>query len=93
MDARERIDRSVTWNEHVACWRAASVAVQLTVVLPRGKDPPDCGEHETRTGGIPPFRAGVGYGTGLTLPVTASVKFEGQEISGGPKPAGGGVVG
>jgi hypothetical protein len=47
--------------------------------------------HETTTGGIPPVGDGMVYGTVLRLlPVTGTVMFDGQEISGGPNPAGGG---
>jgi hypothetical protein len=67
------------------------VAVQLTVVLPSANGVPACGVHETMTGGMPPLSDGLAYGTVLMLvPVTGSVILPGQEISGGPKPAGGG---
>jgi hypothetical protein len=34
---------TVTWNVHVALFPLASVAVQLTVVVPTGKVPPEGG--------------------------------------------------
>ena len=44
------IPLSVTLNEHVACRACASLAVQLTAVVPSGKLAPDKGEHVVLTG-------------------------------------------
>ena len=47
----KQMSNTVTVNEHVAVLPLASVAVQVTVVVPTGKVDPDAGEQTTVTPG------------------------------------------
>ena len=75
---------SVILNEHVA-WRAcASLAVQLTAVVPSGNMAPDTGEHVVLTGRTPAVTVGVEYVTVCEPDATPlTVKSPGQTICGG----------
>jgi hypothetical protein len=54
---------TVTANVHDARRCRASVAVQVTVVAPKGNSDPLAGEHVTVTGGAPPVTAAELYVT------------------------------
>ena len=70
-------------NAHAA-WRAvASLAVQLTDVVPSGKDDPELCVHVTFTGAAPPVTVGAGNVTGCSLPVMpGTVRSAGHAICG-----------
>jgi hypothetical protein len=51
---------NVTLKEHDAGRACASVAVQFTLVEPRGNDVPDVGEQVVVTGAAPPDTVGAG---------------------------------
>jgi len=48
----------ITLNEQVAWRDCASVAAQLTEVVPKGKDAPEAGVQVVVTGSAPPVTAG-----------------------------------
>jgi hypothetical protein len=81
---------TVTTKVHDARRCRASVAVQLTVVTPRGNSDPLAGEHVTVTGGAPPVTAEELYVTGGGGLVCASRMTEsGHRICGGSGIGGG----
>jgi hypothetical protein len=51
---------SVTENEHEAWRDCASLAAQLTLVLPRGKLAPEAGLQIVAVGDAPPVTVGAG---------------------------------
>jgi len=58
---------------HTALRLIASVAVQLTVVVPMGNVDPDAGVHATDTGGVPPVGVGAANVTGSDVDPTGTV--------------------
>jgi hypothetical protein len=50
---------NVTLNEHVACRDCASLATQLTEVVPSGKLAPELGEQIVTTGVAPSLTIGI----------------------------------
>jgi hypothetical protein len=60
-----------TVNVHDAVARAASVAVQLTDVVPIGKRDDEAGVHVVVTGGVPPEAIGCANVTLTPLAVVA----------------------
>src|SRR4051812_19537238 len=60
---------TATLNEQAAWRDCASVAVQLTVLVPRGKDVPDTWVQDVLTGEVPPVTVGAVYVTACELPV------------------------
>jgi hypothetical protein len=55
---------TVTVNEQLAVWPAPEpVAVQLTAVVPTGKDDPDAGVQVVWIGAVPPVVVGAGHVT------------------------------
>src|SRR5512134_4022231 len=62
---------TVTVNEHVAVLPAASVAVQVTVVVPGGKQEPEGGTQTTVTPGQLSLATGGGKLTTTQLPAAA----------------------
>src|SRR3972149_5037969 len=71
---------SVTLNEQVACRAAASVAMQVTGVVPRPNVEPEPGVHDTAIGAAPPVDVGAGKATGCDGPVTPGTDtFAGQD--------------
>src|SRR5437773_3748116 len=53
------LSTTVTVKEQLAVWAAASLAVQVTVVVATGKNDPGAGVQEVVTGGVPPVTVGL----------------------------------
>jgi hypothetical protein len=81
---------NVTLNAHVACRACASLAAQLTCVVPSGNDAPDAGVHVTDTGVAPPVTVGAESETGCEAPVIpVTVTSAGHAICGAVEAGGG----
>jgi hypothetical protein len=74
-------------------WRlTASVAVQLTFVVPTGNCDPEEGVQATVTGNWPPELAGAAYATCAVVVVVVAARLAGQVMA-GPVGMGSGRVG
>jgi len=73
---------TVTVNEQVAVRRTASVAVQLTVVVPSGKTEPEAGTQAVVTPGQLSVAVGAGYVTATGPPKLVAVWFAGHVMVG-----------
>ena len=73
----------VTLKEQVAVLAAASVAVQLTVVVPGMNVDPEGGLHTAVTPGQLSLAVGGGKVTTTPVPLPATVTFAGQTMVGG----------
>ena len=83
---------TATLKLHVAVRCRASVAVQVTMVLPSGKLAPDCAEHVTATGAWPPEAVGTVKATGRgTLSGDSNEMDAGHDTVGAAGGGGGGV--
>jgi hypothetical protein len=83
---------TATLKLQVAVRCRASVAVQVTIVLPSGKLAPDCAEHVTVTGAWPPEAVGTVNATGNgTLSGDSNVMDAGHDTVGAAGGGGGGV--
>src|SRR5688572_544993 len=82
---------TVTWNSQVDSFPEASVAVQVTTVVPRGKKLPEGGTHTTPGAGSRQSLAGtekVTISPGALPSSSSTSTGEGQESVGGSRSGG-----
>lgn len=82
----------MTGNVQVAVLPLASVAVQVTVVVPTGNVEPDGGVHTTAFGGSGQLSLAVGCGKVVTAPEAGGQVAAATEVTGDGQVIVGGVV-
>jgi hypothetical protein len=72
---------TVTVKEHDATRALASVAMQLTLVGPRGNEPPDAGLQAVVTGAVPPVTVGLGNVTAWDPPLIPPTDMSAGQVT------------